>query len=121
MQTLEEFDPDVKQEYLNFGYDNSNVVGILVNTAEKMGNLFIHSAIKGVTNPVRNLNAFVEVISMEHASIKDSFSAVVQLFIEKAKEGAGSYVTFIGDILSILYSMVQNMLLLNSITAGLIN
>lgn len=108
-------------DYLNFGYDNDSFVGILVNTAEKMSNLFIHSAIKGVTSPVRNLNAFVEVVSEDHASMKEGFSAVVQLFIEKAKDGAGSYVTFIGGILSILYGMVQNMLLLNDITAGLIN
>ena len=111
----------METDYLNFGYDNSTFVGVLANTAERFGNLLIHGAYKGVTSDVRNLNAFFEVVNDDHESIKDAFSAVVQLFIKKAKKGATHYVTFIGKFVNILYGMLVNMLNLSDITRGLLH
>ena len=84
--------------------DNSNVLGVLLIASEDMTNLFIDKMLRGIMDPINKVNSLTDVLYAGYGTWKEMFTSVVDLFVEKAKSGATSYVLFIGKVLSILYT-----------------
>lgn len=101
--------------------DNSTFIGILGNTAEDLLEVFINASVRGLLEPFRSANELQRILLSKYPTFSDQFSAVVELFVDKAKNGAVMYFKFISSLARIIWAMFDNTLALWGLNVPLLN